>query len=155
MSRLGDLSRRAAGLWALALACFGAAASGEPRDPGRSSCEEPGMNNRQDVNRASGDRSPVEQSMTPSSCGNQQSATTSSPDSSNVIVQSIDGQDNVQVVRQSGRNNVAVQTQAGGGNRQTIRQSGSGNSAIQSQSGAGLEAAVTQGGGETDVQNQR
>jgi hypothetical protein len=155
MSRFADLARRRAGLWALALACFGAAASGEPRDPGPVKCAEPSMNNRQVVNRSPGDRSTVEQSVTPRSCDNQQSATTSSLGSSNVIVQSIDGRGNTQAAQQSGRDNVAVQTQAGSGNRQSIRQDGGGNTAVQSQSGVGLEAHVAQGGGETDVQSQR
>jgi hypothetical protein len=154
MSRLGELARWHARLLALALICAGAAANGEPRPCDPNADAELGMNNRQEVNRSPEDASVVTQSVSPGSHGNIQTAATSSPDSSNVVVQSIDGCGNVQSVRQSGTGNVAVQTQTGRRDRQRIHQTGSGNVAVQSQSGAGFTGLIDQQGSEIDVQGR-
>ncbi|HEY2595688.1 MAG TPA: hypothetical protein VGK33_17490 [Chloroflexota bacterium] len=145
MSRLGKSAPRVAAALALALGCAaGVAASGAPNGCRPSSEGAPGARNQQQIDRPAGDTSLLAQSITPASRGNLQTAATQSPDGSNVIVQSIDGERNVQTARQSGRNNIAVQKQTGSCNRQSIRQSGDGNVAVQSQSGRRLSSVLNQ-----------
>jgi hypothetical protein len=148
MSGPGQLAALAAAVLALTFVCAAATTSGAATGCRLEAGKGPDVSNQQEINRPAGDASLVAQSVTPASRGNLQTATTSSPDGSNVIVQTIDGDRNVQAVRQSGRNNVAVQSQTGECNRQSIRQSGNGNVAVQLQSGRGLSSALNQRGDE-------
>ena len=148
MSGRAQLVPLAAAVLALGFVCAAATQSGAapgcaPGDNGGAT-----MSNHQHIDRQAADTSVVAQSATPANGGNLQTATTASPDGSNVIVQTIDGVRNVQSAQQRGSDNVVVQSQTGSCNRQSIRQSGNGNVAIQSQSGRRLSSAQNQQGSE-------